>query len=522
LPYFYSDELDDSPAVDSDQELSGTKNDVPAELLEPGLCYDMVNRLASKDGLNRPRPGFNVTVKPDATNRVCGLMYRTSLEYLTGINNTWYKIDNDVASVAAGGPAFSSNDNINGVTAQGKIYFSFGTRLYSYDGTAFAGPINLNGGISEPNVQFPVYFNNILFVAKTGTNTIYGSGILDFTLWDIVNRSVQLDEAVDDAITGMTGWQNNRLIVFKKGATYAITADPTQIAEATPDGFSLWQINKVSNTIGCAEHRTIAQAGTNVFFLSESGRGVYALGQSVSSDQLSAADVISQDIKPFINRINWASIKKASAVAWNDLYMLSVPLDNSSEANAVLVYSISLGKWQGVWEGYRATVFAQNYQATGGTDLYFGREDGWIGKQFYPEQRIYQDREQGVPTSNFGNFDSSLTTRAFIYGEKYNQVCPYNVILEFFESDQPFTLDAIRDASLVQNMFTGPTVNSGLSIPIPIIPFDIGVPGFKKTAVGIMDVGPCTQVQFKLRGSGNWTILGLTTSAFADYPLKNE
>src|SRR5206468_11107896 len=151
-----------------------------------------------------------------------------------------------------------------------------------------------------------------------------------------------IDPIKSDSISGLCTWQIGRIAVFRNGSTW--------IVDTGPDLPVLnWELSRVSATIGCCAHGSIVQCGNDIYFLSETGRGVYALSRAPASGQAGIWQPISAPIKRYIDRINWSAISSARATYWNDLYMLAVPLDGAIDNNFMLIYSVNIGTWQGIW-----------------------------------------------------------------------------------------------------------------------------------------------------------------------------
>ena len=105
----------------------------------------------------------------------------------------------------------------------------------------------------------------------------------------------------------------------------------------------MWSIGRfrASATVGCCSHGTIVQCGVDVFFLGNRARRLCS-SQVPTSDQMGVWQPISAPIKRYIDRINWAQADQARATYWKDLYILSVPIDDSQFNNAIFAYSVTL------------------------------------------------------------------------------------------------------------------------------------------------------------------------------------
>lgn len=114
---------------------------------------------------------------------------------------------------------------------------------------------------------------------------------------------------------------NGRLVVFKTNSIwiYYILGGPTD-----------WRPEKLSFSGGCIAPQTVRQVGEEIWFLGFSasvGRGVFALSANGS------VRLLSYDVEPFLNRINYHKIKDAVAEHVDNIYKLSFAVDFSTENN---------------------------------------------------------------------------------------------------------------------------------------------------------------------------------------------
>ena len=173
-------------------------------------------------------------------------------------------------------------------------------------------------------------------------NTIIVSDILDPESWNLTTQTLTLDPIKSDYITGMGLWQGQQIAIFRNGRTWMVQTGPNLPVLD-------WELDRASATVGCCCQGTIVQCGVDVYFSKETGRGVYALSQMPTSNQMGVWTAISQPIRRYIDRINWAAIQCARATYWNDTYQLSVPLDGATYNTHTLIYSVTLNSWQGIW-----------------------------------------------------------------------------------------------------------------------------------------------------------------------------
>jgi hypothetical protein len=239
-------------------------------------------------------------------------------------------------------------------------------------------------------------------------------------------------------------------------------------------------------------------------------------------------------VKQYIDRINWSAVKNARATYWQDLYILSVPLDQATYNNYILVYSITLNAWQGEWcfellggdHGFRDS--ARDRTNPDKTLLLVGTLDGVVSEVSYPSDRRYYDTDL---SNNQTPFDSSLISRSFTFTADMmqamgytspaglNQIQPHSARLQFLESVDNVNITVILDRTIEPLILNTPTSGSLLQLTIPALPFDLDVSGFYYYPISLMNVGVCAEIQIELEGTGNWTLFQLKVAAWEAAPL---
>jgi len=510
MPLF-NQQLDDETLTDASVPIAGVNNSAPPSAIEQTTSEDAGNRLAQRDGLNRPRPGIIRLKKPGSN--LDSINHLGKGVFLVNDAANWYKYDYRGAalSILTGGPAYPTGAQVYGTLANDVLYFSKGDTLNKYSVAAGFGAVVLPA--NGPTAKYPTWaLYRLIYAYK---NTLIISDILDPEVFDVATGSLTLDPQESDEITGQSLWQTQRLAVFRNGSTYIIETGPNL---AVPD----WEINRISATVGCRCHGTIVQTETDVLFLSETGRGVYRISQAPGSDQQGVWRPVSMDVQGYINRINWAACDNARAVYWDDLYLLSVPLDNATFNNFVLVYSISLDKWQGLWTfdigGVETGIRDCELDRTDPdhTVLLIATRDGIISRFTYRTERQYYD--QNIDNTRV-YYQSHLLSRSFTFGEDINQIRPHSARFQFLESEDPVDITVIADRTIILKRANTPTNNYLLSLPIPKFPFDLDKEGYRNAPLGLLGVGICTELQFLLEGTGNWTLFQIKASAFESMPL---
>jgi hypothetical protein len=514
----FNNAMDDEPLVDGSTPISGVNNASPPNAISATLAELATNRLAEPDGLNRPRPGVSQRVKTVAS--FDSIHHVGTGKFLWNDAANWYLYDSraHTNTTVAGGPAFAHGDQIYSALCDKVLYFTRGTYLFKFDPTTNLFTQTVTPSPFNARTFFPLWANGRLIVVMD--NNLYVSNILSPEVWNPALQSVTLDPVVSDVITGQINWQRQTLAVFRNGSTWIIETGPNlDVVD--------WEVNRASATVGCCSHGSIVQCGVDVFFLSETGRGVYALSQVPTSDQMGVWQPISAPIKRYIDRINWQYAVNARATYWNDLYILSVPIDDYTFNNAIFAYSVTLNAWQGMWAfdfnldniGYGFRDAARDRTNPAHTLLLYGTIDGFISEQTYPVGRQYYDLDM---TSKPIPVTSKLRSRSFTFGENINRIQPYSALVQFLESEDPVDISVIADRTIQMTKRNTPTGQQGLSLPIPGFTFNLTEQGFYDFPMSLAHFGLCNEVQLDFEGVGNWSLYQLKLTAFEAAPATSK
>lgn len=511
----YNNQLDDEPMMDGSVPISGVNNALPPNAIEATLAAEAVNRLAEPDGLNRPRPG--VIQRWETPVSFDSIHHLGNGKFLWNDASNWFVYDSRLHTNLglSGAPAWAHGDQIYSALADSVLYFTRGGMLYKFNPATNTFGVNPTPPPFNAKTNYPLWAFGQLIVAMD--NNLYVSNILDPEVWNPVLQSVTLDPVVSDSITGLVNWQRQTLAVFRNGSTWIVETGPNlEVVD--------WEVHRASATVGCCCHGSIVQCGVDVFFLSETGRGVYALSQVPTSDQLGVWQPISQPIKRYIDRINWAQADQVRAAYWNDLYMLSVPLDDSLYNNAILCYSVTMNAWQGIWSfdfdqngiGYGFRDSARDRTNVEHTLLLYGTIDGFLSEQTYPPFRQYYDLST---TGEQLAIDGNLLTRAFTFNKGVNQIQPNSALIQFLESKDPVDICVIADRTIELSRYNTPTGDTGLSLPIPGFPFTLTKRGYYILPLSLNHFGICSEIQIEFEGSGNWSVYQIKLTAYEAAPL---
>ena len=523
---FFNLNADDELLIDGSVPINGVNNSAPPSMIDKNLAAGATNRLSQRDGLNRPRPGIiRLKQLPGPGISADSIHHLGAGVFLVNNGAAWYTYNNRTGAFVtlSGGPAYASGAQVYSALCNNVLYFSNGVTLNKYtNATTTFGVVTLPSPYLTASC--PIQATDRLIYIVPNNNTIVVSDILDWEVFDPITQTLTIDPLASDSLVGQALWRGQTVALFRNGSTYIVETGPNlNVVD--------WTISRVSATIGCCSHGSIVQCGSDIYFLSETGRGVYSLSQAPTISQFSGLipaatpgvwAPLSAPIQRYIDRINWSAVWCARATYWNDLYRLSVPLDGSTFNNFELVYSVSLNTWQGIWCIDSAGLdlaprdYGRDRSDPNATALMLITRDGIISRQTYPIER--RSFDQNIDATQ-QPIESDLLSRSFTWSETMNQVQPYSADIQFLESQDPVTVTAWGDRTIRLMDQDVPTTNYLLKLTIPGFPFDLDKEGFNEIALGLYGTGVCNELQLEFEGNGNWTLFQLICTAFESAPI---
>jgi len=239
-----------------------------------------------------------------------------------------------------------------------------------------------NLGISDP--LDPLHFS-----AFQSTITADGDGELVTTPIEIGDNAVLIPK-------------ENRLHILKN-----FSAGPTG-----------WTRGGVTGEYGFIASLATEAIGKDVWGLSR--KGVVSVAQTEQGTFLGVALPMSQDMKNYMDLVDWSEAPNACGKYWNNRYFIALPRKGQSGSvgtpsptsktnNMVLVYNFLNQGWEGVWQGDALKVYCfARHLVFGEERLCFVNADGevcWFGEGFV-------DATPGGGTGPTAIADS-LTTRVY-------------------------------------------------------------------------------------------------------------
>lgn len=236
-----------------------------------------------------------------------------------------------------------------------------------------------------PNGINGLFFRNRLLIphreGSTGKTDVVGvSDYLNYTKYLPLFGDFRINQGDSDNIVALDKFNDDTVIVFKDNSIYGVT-------NAYGDLQVNARLDQITDEYGLVGARTVAQCGNDLLFLSQ--WGVTSIGQTIDNKTQALSKPLSEPMQPVIDRINWEAAKTtACAEYWRDRYYLSVPLDGSTQNNAVLVYDFHQQAWSGYdyWGGNAQVAFFMKGDFVNGEQLYYVDYNGVMGLYEFAEE----------------------------------------------------------------------------------------------------------------------------------------
>ena len=569
MPQWFNDNLDDPPVFDLTGDFRGGMNTTMAPSLLPNNQYSYgENVVLTNAGGVQSRFGTSQLVSASNPSRI--LYFDTpSDEKLLLVRDNEFKYFNGSATTTVSG--YSATGDISLMQAVDYAYVSTGSGLYEFDGTNLYATkrikvtitnggtgytnatVTVSGGspveaaeieatvadgavtilnltnkgrgytsaptvtisgdgsnatataelIDPPSGTLGVWHTNRMFMAGISglSDTIRVSDILDPSYWGVSN-SFRVGGGEGEAVTALKSWDVTNLLVFKEASTYLVQTDPAADVAS-------WPIQKVSDTVGCVASRTVVQVGADVWWLSRQGLVSVRRMQQETQREISAA--ITVPIQNYVDRINWAAVDKATAVFYDNKYLLAVPLDGATQPSHTLVYDTLHQCWAGIWSGLECVdMSTTNFSSV--TELAISTTAGDVVK--YDSSRT-KDSNQGVDAT----FNTKLWMRGYTFGEVISPKTALNCELEFYQSsataDFLISFDENDAAPISQSITTGGEL---LTLPFSLttnpIVYDLGT---RKDSFSLIGREQFRSMQPRIESAiGRLSVRTLKASAFLD------
>tara|TARA_R100001594_G_scaffold7672_2_gene20562 strand:+ start:436 stop:2121 length:1686 start_codon:yes stop_codon:yes gene_type:complete len=368
MPVYYNDGLDDGVVYDRQASFVGGQiSNFRENLLNESQAELLKDLDAPKNGVLKSRRGFHrfadLLGSTSSSTNVQGIAYfdtDAKEALIVFVNGKIYSINSSgtVSDIASAAVKVNSLDaRVYTAQSADKLFYT------SHNGNNRIGQIEWDTSSSAfvvtefpaapTNSKFIVSNNFRAFAYQPSDDQIYVSDILAHAAHGTppFPTGNAFKVGLGDPVTGLASWVGFNVVVFCKNSCYVVDTAPVPATSgATTPAASTFKIRTISASTGCVSHGSIAQVGEDLFFLSRTG--VRSIRRTMEENMVASdVGVISYPIQDVIDEINWAAVENATAVFWNNRYLLSVPTGTSTVNNTTLCYNTNTQSWTGVWQG---------------------------------------------------------------------------------------------------------------------------------------------------------------------------
>ena len=534
MPVYYNDGLDDAVVYDRQASFVGGQiSNFRENLLNESQAELLKDLDAPKNGVLKSRRGFHrfadLLGSTSSSTNVQGIAYfdtDAKEALIVFVNGKIYSINSSgtVSNIA------SAAVKVNSTTA--RVYTAqVADKLFytSHNGNNRIGQIEWDTSSSAfvvtefpaapTNSKFIVSNNFRAFAYQPSDDQIYVSDILanagSTTPFPAGNA---FKVGLGDPVTGLASWVGFNVVVFCKNSCYVVDTAPVPATSgASTPAASTFKIRTISASTGCVAHGSIAQVGEDLFFLSRTG--VRSIRRTMEENMVASdVGVISYPIQDVIDEINWAAVENATAIFWNNRYLLSVPTGTSTVNNTTLCYNTNTQSWTGVWRGTvseasgtpASTINPYQFvvtQFSGGKPYLISLDK--VGnplqfRDFVEDINLVDTDFQDKTTTTFVDTGWQAVTRAFTFNEQVTTKDGEFAEFEFDRSNAVIDIGVILDGAeqtdnLADDLDTG-TGELRLSFTLPST---LGSGKLNRFRYSMTQYPEFRELQFKFQQSGN-------------------
>ena len=288
-----------------------------------------------------------------------------------------------------------------------------------------------------PNSDSALFFGNRLLVPHQ-RDLVAVSDYLNYTRYQPVMANFRVNQGSEDELVALQKVDNTTIAAFKTNSIYVVS----NLYGNTTDAY----LDEVTRDYGAVSAKSTIAVGSDVWFLS-SKKGICSLTVA-SHGKVNAVQLpVSELIQPIIDRINWNYASKAVAATYGNKYYCAVPLDDSTENNAILVYDLLQKAWSGYDQGSAIKVkdfIEMEFQ--GKRRLFFLSTDGYIN--LYDDSLVFCGFVDEVAGSNgvisLEQISDEVTTRGYTAND-ISQKKWRSAEIQVATNDPKFTVTTVYD-----------------------------------------------------------------------------
>lgn len=272
----------------------------------------------------------------------------------------------------------------------------------SWGGIFAVCPVATLGAAYEsiPFSNQATYYQNRLWVMQ-GKDTIAGSELLDFKNFKIFSNVFNLNVGTSDYVVSSYPFGSNSLVVFKNHSSYLLQNVDGALTDVTS--------TEITRQIGIIGINACCAVGPDLVYMS-SERNITTIKLNIQNATQAVTVPLSRNINPIMDRVNWTYGYKVSMGYNNNLLYISLPLDNATVCNTILVYNFITNQWYGEWNfAPEISMCVQDFidsNYLGRIRMHVVTEDGRIF--------IVDEGQNDISGTIVSEINLSLTTRAYV------------------------------------------------------------------------------------------------------------
>ena len=201
-----------------------------------------------------------------------------------------------------------------------------------------------------PQVGYGIYMGSRLLIPNR--DEIWFSNTLNFANYNI-NGRIFVNQGDSDAIVALAPFGTSSIIVFKESSIYLLG----NVVGPSDELNSRVIVSLLTKSFGIIAKDSLAHDGKNLIFLTR--QGVHSVGLTSQNELHTSSVPLSEPIDGFMGRVNWAYAGSAFGEVSDNKYYLALPIDGSTESNAVLVFDLL----RRFWNGYDDTQVKKFYRS---------------------------------------------------------------------------------------------------------------------------------------------------------------
>lgn len=400
-----------------------------------------------------------------------------------------YSIEDKVYSVNSAGVtslrATVATSDQQGELTQGlnRMYFCNGLDDPLVFDTSLAFSTIASGSTTMPKHTTADYFLNMLFVNDVSNKSfVHISNTLTDQFSDPA-RTLKLGEGSGNSeVIKLQGYRNREMLVFMSNRIEEIVvgSDLTDVAT--------WDIKTIDERYGIGAKDTVKELGGSVFFLDNENRVRILSRTALDAPTGTQAVAVSEKIEADLDTINKLHISKASAGVFEDFYMLSVPLGDSTENDSIFVLDVTNGAWYGPWT-LNAAKFVESDIRARGIDVFFGSSSGGdIVRMF-----------DGTFDDDGSSYETEVITKKYDFGRpESDKIFNEIEIAVLGTGSGTVTVEARVDQAAFTSVGSFSIIAGGPSLPIDL-PFELGSAGIVEEKLHLEGFSRGRQIDFRFR-----------------------